>query len=245
MLAAPGLLLVDNAISHAEELSGFRSIAEDDSRVAVALLGVGAGVLAIAVADYARATPAISGRTNGGACAILSCSTSRHLEARAADRRRAWRGCSGSRARTRFTARQPVLPARELRLVRAHVLHEQQPPARLAARGAARAARAAGRRPCRARVSRRRRRSSRPRRAALGGRLAPSSRAHLLGPPLQAFDIGASGSVTVRLLAPPSYSARFTPVPPPISITSPAAVASSALRCAANVSRSLRAMKRS
>jgi len=48
VLAAPGLLLVDNAISHAEEMSAFRAVAEDDARVEVALLAVGAGVLAIA-----------------------------------------------------------------------------------------------------------------------------------------------------------------------------------------------------
>jgi predicted O-methyltransferase YrrM len=48
VLAAPGLLLVDNAISHAEEMSAFRAVAEDDDRVEVALLAVGAGVLAVA-----------------------------------------------------------------------------------------------------------------------------------------------------------------------------------------------------
>lgn len=48
VLAAPGLLLVDNAISHAEEMSAFRALAEGDARVAVSLAAVGAGVLAIA-----------------------------------------------------------------------------------------------------------------------------------------------------------------------------------------------------
>ncbi len=47
VLASPGLLLVDNAISHAEEMAAFHALAEDDERVALALLGVGAGVLAI------------------------------------------------------------------------------------------------------------------------------------------------------------------------------------------------------
>ncbi|SRR5579871_6795265 len=48
VLATPGLLLVDNAISHAEEMRPFRAVAEDDARVEVALLAVGAGVLAVA-----------------------------------------------------------------------------------------------------------------------------------------------------------------------------------------------------
>jgi predicted O-methyltransferase YrrM len=48
VLASPGLLLVDNATSHAEEMKAFRALAEGDARVAVALLGIGAGVLAIA-----------------------------------------------------------------------------------------------------------------------------------------------------------------------------------------------------
>jgi predicted O-methyltransferase YrrM len=48
VLAAPGLLLVDNAISHAEEMSAFRGVAEDDERAEVTLLAVGAGVLAVA-----------------------------------------------------------------------------------------------------------------------------------------------------------------------------------------------------
>ena len=48
ILATPGLLLVDNAISHAEEMAPFRALAEADARVAVELVAVGAGVLAIA-----------------------------------------------------------------------------------------------------------------------------------------------------------------------------------------------------
>ncbi len=48
VLASPGLLLVDNATSHAEEMSPFRALAEGDARVAVTLLEIGAGVLAIA-----------------------------------------------------------------------------------------------------------------------------------------------------------------------------------------------------
>jgi predicted O-methyltransferase YrrM len=48
VLASPGLLLVDNAISHAEEMGEFRALAQGDARVSVAQLAVGAGVLAIA-----------------------------------------------------------------------------------------------------------------------------------------------------------------------------------------------------
>ena len=48
VLGAPGLLVVDNAISHAEETAPFRALAEQDERVDVALVPVGAGVLAIA-----------------------------------------------------------------------------------------------------------------------------------------------------------------------------------------------------
>lgn len=48
MLARPGLLLVDNAISHAEEMAEFRALAESEARVTLALIPVGAGVLAIA-----------------------------------------------------------------------------------------------------------------------------------------------------------------------------------------------------
>ena len=47
VLATPGLLLVDNAISHADEMAAFRGIAEGDGRVGVALASVGAGVLLI------------------------------------------------------------------------------------------------------------------------------------------------------------------------------------------------------
>ncbi len=48
VLARPGLLLVDNAISHEEEMAAFRTLAEADERVATALIPIGAGVLAIA-----------------------------------------------------------------------------------------------------------------------------------------------------------------------------------------------------
>jgi predicted O-methyltransferase YrrM len=50
VLASPGLLLVDNATSHAKEMRAFRALAEADERAAVSLLGVGAGVLAVACA---------------------------------------------------------------------------------------------------------------------------------------------------------------------------------------------------
>lgn len=48
VLASPGLLLVDNALSHAEEIAPLRALADSDARVAATLLGVGAGVLAVA-----------------------------------------------------------------------------------------------------------------------------------------------------------------------------------------------------
>ncbi|HXD53405.1 MAG TPA: class I SAM-dependent methyltransferase [Solirubrobacteraceae bacterium] len=47
VLARPGLLVVDNAISHAEEMAAFRALAEGDERASVALVSVGAGVLVI------------------------------------------------------------------------------------------------------------------------------------------------------------------------------------------------------
>ena len=47
VLASPGLLIVDNATSHAEEIAPFRALAEADPRVTVSLVAVGAGVLAI------------------------------------------------------------------------------------------------------------------------------------------------------------------------------------------------------
>jgi predicted O-methyltransferase YrrM len=48
VLAAPGLLVVDNAVSHADEMNEFRGLAEGDGRVSAALVEVGAGVLVIA-----------------------------------------------------------------------------------------------------------------------------------------------------------------------------------------------------
>lgn len=50
VLSRPGLLVVDNAISHAEEMAEFRALAGGDSRAAVALVPVGAGILLIAAA---------------------------------------------------------------------------------------------------------------------------------------------------------------------------------------------------
>jgi predicted O-methyltransferase YrrM len=47
VLARPGLLLVDNAISHAEEVAELRELVEGDDRVACSLVPIGAGVLAI------------------------------------------------------------------------------------------------------------------------------------------------------------------------------------------------------
>ncbi len=48
VLARPGLLVVDNVLSHAGEIEAFRKLAESDARVAVALVPVGAGILLIA-----------------------------------------------------------------------------------------------------------------------------------------------------------------------------------------------------
>jgi predicted O-methyltransferase YrrM len=48
VLAHPGLLVVDNAISHAEEMADFRAAVEADERVESSLAPIGAGVLVIA-----------------------------------------------------------------------------------------------------------------------------------------------------------------------------------------------------
>jgi predicted O-methyltransferase YrrM len=47
VLARPGLLVVDNAVSHAEEVAEFRVLVEADSRVASSLVPIGAGVLLV------------------------------------------------------------------------------------------------------------------------------------------------------------------------------------------------------
>lgn len=46
-LATGGLLVVDNVISHAEELTAFRSLVQNDARVSEALAPTGAGALLI------------------------------------------------------------------------------------------------------------------------------------------------------------------------------------------------------
>jgi predicted O-methyltransferase YrrM len=48
-LAPGGLLAVDNAISHANELVAFRAVVDGDERVTQALLPIGAGLLLIVV----------------------------------------------------------------------------------------------------------------------------------------------------------------------------------------------------
>jgi predicted O-methyltransferase YrrM len=50
ILAHPGLLVVDNAISHAEEMADFREVVSADERVESSLVPIGAGVLLIAPA---------------------------------------------------------------------------------------------------------------------------------------------------------------------------------------------------
>jgi predicted O-methyltransferase YrrM len=47
VLAAPGLLAVDNVISHAAEVAEFRALVEADARVTSSLVPIGAGVLLV------------------------------------------------------------------------------------------------------------------------------------------------------------------------------------------------------
>lgn len=64
VLAAPGLLLVDNVVSHADEVAELRAIVERDERVTASAIPVGAGVLAIA------RRPLGAGRGRGGAAQL-------------------------------------------------------------------------------------------------------------------------------------------------------------------------------
>jgi predicted O-methyltransferase YrrM len=48
ILAAPGLIVVDNVISHADEVSAFRALVEGDTRVTSSVVPIGAGVLLVA-----------------------------------------------------------------------------------------------------------------------------------------------------------------------------------------------------
>jgi predicted O-methyltransferase YrrM len=48
VLAPPGLLVVDNVISHAGEVAEFRALVEADERVVSSLVPIGAGVLLVA-----------------------------------------------------------------------------------------------------------------------------------------------------------------------------------------------------
>ena len=45
ILSCPGLLAVDNVLSHADELTDFRALVEGESRIASAVVPIGAGVL--------------------------------------------------------------------------------------------------------------------------------------------------------------------------------------------------------
>jgi predicted O-methyltransferase YrrM len=47
VLAVPGLLVVDNVISHAGEVADFRALVEADARVTSSLVPIGAGVLLV------------------------------------------------------------------------------------------------------------------------------------------------------------------------------------------------------
>jgi predicted O-methyltransferase YrrM len=48
VLARPGLLAVDNVLSHADEVADFRALVEADDRVVSSVVAVGAGVLLVA-----------------------------------------------------------------------------------------------------------------------------------------------------------------------------------------------------
>jgi predicted O-methyltransferase YrrM len=48
VLARPGLLAVDNAISHADEVADFRALVQADERVTSSLVAIGAGALLVA-----------------------------------------------------------------------------------------------------------------------------------------------------------------------------------------------------
>jgi predicted O-methyltransferase YrrM len=48
VLATPGLLMVDNVVSHAEQVSELRALVESDARVTSSLVPIGAGVLLVA-----------------------------------------------------------------------------------------------------------------------------------------------------------------------------------------------------
>jgi predicted O-methyltransferase YrrM len=50
VLARPGLLAVDNVLSHADEVAAFRAQVEADERVMSSVLPIGAGVLLVATA---------------------------------------------------------------------------------------------------------------------------------------------------------------------------------------------------
>ena len=47
VMAAPGLLAVDNVLSHADEVAAFRAVVADDERVVSSLVPIGAGVLLV------------------------------------------------------------------------------------------------------------------------------------------------------------------------------------------------------
>jgi hypothetical protein len=60
VLATPGLLAVDNVVSHAAEVADLRALVDADARVASSLVPIGAGVLLVAPVSAGRragATP--------------------------------------------------------------------------------------------------------------------------------------------------------------------------------------------
>jgi predicted O-methyltransferase YrrM len=55
VLARPGLLAVDNVLSHADEVADFRALVAADARVTASLVPIGAGVLLVAPTPVTRA----------------------------------------------------------------------------------------------------------------------------------------------------------------------------------------------
>jgi predicted O-methyltransferase YrrM len=51
VLARPGLLAVDNVLSHADEVADFRALVEADARVTSSLVPVGAGLLLVTLGE--------------------------------------------------------------------------------------------------------------------------------------------------------------------------------------------------
>jgi predicted O-methyltransferase YrrM len=51
VLAHPGLLAVDNVLSHADEVADFRALVEADERVTSSLVPIGAGLLLVTAGE--------------------------------------------------------------------------------------------------------------------------------------------------------------------------------------------------